>query len=122
MNLARNEGIDLRLDVSVPPELFIPTADLYVMLGNTLDNAIEACAELEEGRRYINLKLKMQNNILHYMIENPYAKEHLLKQRMGVHGYGLKNVERFVEKYGGFVQKKSENEKFVVNITLSKVK
>ncbi len=122
MNLARNEGIDLRLDVSVPPELFIPTADLYVMLGNTLDNAIEACSELEDDRRYINLRLRMHNNILHYMVENPYAKEHLLKQRIGVHGYGLKNVERCVEKYGGFVQKTSENESFTVNITISKAK
>ena len=122
MNLARNEGIDLRLDVSVPPELFIPTADLYVMLGNTLDNAIEACSELEDDRRYINLRLKMHNNILHYMVENPYAKEHLLKQRIGVHGYGLKNVERCVEKYGGFVQKTSENERFTVSINLSKIK
>ena len=122
MNLARNEGIDLRLDVSVPPELFIPTADLYVMLGNTLDNAIEACSELEDDRRYINLRLKMHNKILHYMVENPYAKEHLLKQRIGVHGYGLKNVERCVEKYGGFVQKTSENERFTVSINLSKIK
>lgn len=121
MNTARNEGISLYLDVSVPPELFVSTADLYVMLGNTLDNAIDACSELEEDKRYINLQLKMHNNLLHYRIENPYVKEHLLKKRIGIHGYGLRNVERCAEKYGGFVQKSSEDEMYVVSVTLNKV-
>lgn len=121
MNLANNEGIALRLDVNIPPEIFVTAADLYVMLGNTLDNAIDACSELDEDERCISLQLKMHNNLLHYRIENPYVKEHLLKKRIGVHGYGLRNVERCAEKYGGFVQKSSEGNMFVVNVTLNKV-
>lgn len=53
LNYAKSNGIELRFDVQVPPELFVSAIDLYVLLGNTLDNSLNACAELNESDRYI---------------------------------------------------------------------
>lgn len=99
--IAKNSGIEVEIDVQVPSELFVTAADLYVLIGNTLDNAIEACVALPEVQRKINLKLKKHNNILFYEVSNPYTEKHLRRVRGNYHGFGLKNVARCVEKYNG---------------------
>lgn len=119
MNLARSEGIKLNLDVHIPPELFVTASDLYVILGNTLDNSIDACSELAEADRYINLQLKLHNDILYYRIENPYADGYLNRKRDGIHGYGLKNIEQCTKKYDGTVTTSSKNGTFAVVVAVN---
>lgn len=121
MTAARNVGINFELDVQIPPELFVITSDLYVILGNTLDNSIDACSGLDEKDRYINLQLKIHNEILYYRIENPYPEGHLNIKRDGIHGYGLKNVERCAKKYRGTVHILPENGIFSVTVTLNNI-
>lgn len=99
--IAKNSGIEVEVDVQVPSELFVTAADLYVLIGNTIDNAIEACVALPEDQRKITLKLKKHNNILFYEVSNPYTEKHLRRVRGNYHGFGLKNVARCVEKYNG---------------------
>lgn len=98
---AKNEEIEVYLDVSVPRELFVTAVDLYILLGNTLENAIEACSTVPISERRISVKLKTHNDILFYEIDNPFNKGHLQRHRDKGHGYGLRNVQRCVEKYKG---------------------
>ena len=98
---AKDADVSIDLDVLVPTELFVTAADLYVLLGNTLDNAIEACTELPKEQRRIALKLKKHNSMLYYEISNPYDEKHLHRARGHYHGFGLKNVAKCVEKYRG---------------------
>lgn len=106
--IAKNADIKLNLDVQIPRELFVTAADLYVIIGNTMENAIEACASLPQEQRKITMKLKTHNSILFYEIENPYAESHLKRIRGKMHGYGLQNVERCVNKYSGTLDIKKE--------------
>lgn len=99
--IAKASDISIEIDVQVPPELFVTAADLYVLIGNTLDNAIDACIELPPEQRRISLKLKKHNDILFYEVSNPYAETHLSRPRGIYHGFGLKNVSKCVEKYEG---------------------
>ena len=99
--VAKDAAVSIDLDVLVPAELFVTAADLYVLLGNTLDNAIEACMELPKEQRRISLKLKKHNSMLYYEIANPYDEKHLHRARGNYHGFGLKNVAKCVEKYRG---------------------
>lgn len=99
--VAKDADVSIELDVLVPAELFVTAADLYVLLGNTLDNAIEACTELPKEQRRISLKLKKHNSMLYYEISNPYDEKHLRRTRGNYHGFGLKNVAKCVEKYRG---------------------
>lgn len=89
------------MDVQVPEVLFVTAADLYVLIGNTRDNSIEACQILSVEQRSISIKLKTHNNILFFEMSNPYTDAHLHRIRNNYHGYGLKNVARCVEKYNG---------------------
>lgn len=70
---ATQEEIRLDLDIQILKELPISASDLYILLGNTLENAIEACCSLPNEKRKIALKLKLHYHILFYRIENPHA-------------------------------------------------
>lgn len=59
--------------VQVPKDLPVSASDLYILLGNTLENAIEACCSLPNEKREIALKLKLHYRILFYKIENPHT-------------------------------------------------
>lgn len=116
---AEESDISFAFDVSVPQNLGMTAIDVYVLLGNTLDNAFEACAVLPAERRYIRLQMKMFHDILFYQIENPYSKGHLNRKKGKNHGYGLQNVRKCVEKYNGDISTIGENEVFVVSVRLN---
>lgn len=116
---ARTAEIELEMDVQVPEELFVSAADLYVLIGNTMDNAIEACESLPKEERRITVKLKMHNSILFFEISNPFMENHLHRDRNIYHGYGLKNVAQCVEKYNGTMDVSKNEGVFRVAIYLN---
>lgn len=92
---------------------------LSVVIGNTFDNAIEACRLIAPEKRVIHLQLRKQNRILFYSIENPYI-DAVTQLRVGKHhGYGLKNVERAVNQNNGNFQVEKVDGNFIVQIRLN---
>ena len=69
---AKENQIQVLLDITIPEVLAISTLLLSVVIGNTFDNAIEACRLINPEKREIHLQLRKQNRILFYSIENPY--------------------------------------------------
>ena len=118
---ARAAEIELEMDVQVPEVLFVTAADLYVLIGNTMDNAMEACQSLPQDQRRILLKLNTHNNILFFEVSNPYTNEHLHRIRNIHHGYGLKNVARCIEKYDGKIEISKNEGIFQVTAILNSV-
>ena len=121
MQATKSAQIVLEMDVQIPEVVFVTAADLYVLIGNTMDNAIEACMALPPAQRRISLKLKMHNSILFYEIANPYQENHLHRIRNHYHGYGLKNVERCVEKYNGKTEVIQSEGLFIVSAHLNSI-
>lgn len=116
---AEEEGIYFNYDVSVTSELSISAADAYILLGNTLDNAIDACSSIPIGDRYINIQMKRHHDILFYRIENPYSDEHMKRIRGKMHGYGLKSVQKCVDKYQGEMTISKEHAIFTLSARLN---
>ena len=112
--MAKATGIDLRLKVQVPAELPVAVADLYILIGNTMDNAMEACNALPPDQRVIDLLLRTQNDILYYKLANPYSSDQPKRESDPMHGHGLQNVRRCVEKYNGVLDLIKENGFFTV--------
>lgn len=112
------------VDVKVQlPEDMSHSYDINVILGNLLENAIEASAMTEDKILRGNISLKQ--NILKIRIENSY-NNNLKKGKSGYittkpdkrhHGIGLKNVQRVVEKYNGLMEI-TENDLFCVKIIM----
>lgn len=120
MLLAKNKNIDCSLDIWIGCELKIEATDLYVILGNTIDNAIEACANLpEDATKTIHIKLRQKEHILLYEITNPYTPTKHKNVSKRFHGYGLYNVRRCVEHNHGTLTTNASEGQFTVSVLLN---
>ncbi len=123
LSAARESGIVLRTDAELPEGLDLNEFDLTVILGNLLDNACEACAALMGAEPYIELSLRYRPEYLVIHIANPYMPvpeggRRTEKPDPENHGYGLKNVEYFVNKHEGLMEIKRDGGLFAVDIAL----
>lgn len=89
---------------------FLKTGDLYLLLRNGLDNAIEGVCTLEKTEhRLIDVKVYRKNQFLMIQIQNPFQGRLLFqnglprttKKDPRFHGFGLKSIRQIAEKYGG---------------------
>lgn len=117
--LAEDAGITFTYDVSIPHILSVTAVDLYILLGNTLDNAIEACESLPEEQRYIYLRFGTFHEILFLQIKNPYAEDYPQRTKGKNHGYGLQNVQRCVNKYEGHMATEQKDGEFTLWLRLN---
>ena len=125
--IAEQKGIEFRSELSIPMEMPFKGADISLILGNLLENAVEGAGK-EEKRKYIRLKIKYDKKNLLIMVENSY-KGKLVKGRgeelrttktdKDNHGIGLSSVRRVVGKYHGTVSiDDSIPECFVIRMVL----
>lgn len=119
MKKAEELGVTIQPEIWVDSQMNFPATDLFVIIGNTLDNAIEACCQLEEeDARIVSVILHQKNHLLFYEVSNPYNGKKL--QRPGkVHGYGLKNVEACVNRNDGCMDISKEHGIFEGSIQLN---
>ena len=108
---AKKVGIDFSVNLNIPMEMPFRGADICLILGNLLENAVEA-AQKAEGKKYIRLHMKYDKNNLLLFVENNYkgvlikTKDKRLKSTKtdaGNHGVGIPSVYRIAAKYHGVV-------------------
>jgi Signal transduction histidine kinase regulating citrate/malate metabolism len=108
--------IDTRLSLS-SQDIPIDRYDLCVVLGNMLDNAVEASKKVKIAEdRYILIKIHSDESalfihILNHM-ENEVVRLQSTKPNPDYHGIGLTNIARMCEKYGGNMTIETENKVF----------
>lgn len=116
---ADEANVTINAQVWLDSTLNIPASDLFIIIGNTLDNAIEACAALpDKDARTVSISLNQKNHLLSYEISNEYQPQKA-KKKGRVHGYGLRNVETLVERNGGNMAIEKDNGRFIVSIRLN---
>lgn len=118
-DIMEENDITFSYDVSVPNELGITAVEAYVILGNTLDNAIEACIDLPESERHINLQLRVFHDMIFYQLQNPFSPQKSIRKKGSKHGFGLQNVHRCVEKHKGDMEISKDNGIFSINLRLN---
>jgi len=111
---------------AIPPVSLSPT-DLCVILGNSLDNALDACQKLPNGdSKTISVDCKCCGGFLFLSITNPIAEKvtirdnHIAttKENKTLHGFGLYSLHSIVKKYDGNIQLTSTEETFTISIDL----
>lgn len=126
-SFARKEGIDMKCYVFVPEQMSFDGADLCVILGNLLDNALEAVSNLTAGRRYVKISVSQVKGNLIITVQNPYegkirnnhSGQILTNKKDGQnHGIGLSSVQRSVDKYNGELLTDYENKEFKATVLL----
>lgn len=110
--------------------LFCPVADseICIILGNLLDNAVEAVWNLEKEKRWISLSLKTVNHMFFMDMVNPYEGKlkkngdhyETTKADKENHGFGLDSVQRIAEAYNSLSEISDKDGLFRVKLTLFK--
>ena len=104
-----SENIKVETEIVVPKQLNIDIADFVTLLGNLLDNALEALKKVDREQRILTIKIMFSQERLIGRITNTYCGEIYLKddkiltskKEKQKHGYGLSNVEKIIKKYNG---------------------
>ena len=108
--LAEQQQIMIRAMVDGNGFRFMKLEDIYCLLANALDNAIEATSkEPQKERRIITFHAAQRENMFSVHLENPCAKEPIFmdgipmtdKPDTDYHGYGMRSMRYLCEKYGG---------------------
>lgn len=110
---------------------FMDPIDLYAIITNALNNAIDSVTKLEEPeKRVISLKVYEQASVAFIQIENffPGALQFqdglpvTTKEDQSIHGYGLKSISHNVSKYGGHMSIDTKDEMFTLRIAIPTVR
>ncbi len=125
---AEENGIPYQVQVEFPRHTNLQSADLCAILGNLLDNAIEAAKQIPAlEQRSIRLTIRRINQMLVIKVENtfltpPEKQGGSLKSSKdgnGLHGWGLKSAQAAAEKYDGMIQTSYTGNTFRAVATLS---
>lgn len=114
---AKVENIAVTVKANVPDALTISDLELSIIIGNLLDNAIEACRTVT-GERFIRIFISMKGTMLFFsMLNAAGAKKKktsslFATHKDGVHGFGLRRAEAILEEHGGWVKYNSEDGAF----------
>ncbi len=123
---ALRQGVPIEWKLSLPADLPMPETDLCMLLGNLLENALEASLRLPAESRHIKVICQMLSPaMLGLIVENPYdgvlkkQGEKLLSTRHEGLGVGLQSVQGTVNRYHGKLSFETENLVFAVNVLLN---
>ena len=114
---AKAENIAVTVKASVPDALTISDLELSIIMGNLLDNAIEACRTVTE-ERFIRIFISMKGKMLYFSMLNAAGAKRkktgslFATHKDGVHGFGLRRAEAILEEHGGWIKYNSEDGAF----------
>jgi len=112
------------IKATIPDNLNIERYRLNVIVGNLLENAIDAAKKSEE--QFLRLCISVNRNILYIDVENSFSNAintskdgfRSTKSNKNGHGLGLKNVKRIVEEFDGKMEITTDNRRFGVHIIM----
>ena len=129
LQMAKRElrSVDIKVQM---PEALVHSFDINIILGNLLENAIEAAKQTEE--KYLGVTIILKKGILKIEIENSFNGSLLFqkdekykmftfgttKKNTGKHGIGLNSVRKIVQKYTGIMDASSRNNRFCIKLIL----
>lgn len=125
LTMIKEKGIYVDATAIVPQNVPFSGIDLSVLIGNLLDNAVEACMQVQnKENRFIRIYIDIVKKQLYISVTNSMngkAKKHglqYLSTKSGVHGFGILRIDRIAAKYGGFINRQNEEGVFATEIML----
>ncbi|WP_299994949.1 sensor histidine kinase [uncultured Clostridium sp.] len=124
LKIAEKYDIKVNLNIKVSKEINISNIDICIILGNLLDNSIEACI-ITKGYKYIDLNIISASNKLIVKISNStngkvrYIEgKFLTTKKNGMHGIGINQVDEVVKKYNGYINRRHVNNIFTTYLMI----
>lgn len=110
--------------------LFIQPLDLVTIVGNAMDNAIEACLRVPENGRFIQVRTMQQDGFAILSFSNSCdgrirsSGDRILtrKQDQENHGFGLANIRRAIQTYGGEMSWSADEDEFTLTLLFQRAR
>lgn len=132
LSLAKAKNIAVEAKAIVPAGLDISEIDLSLIIGNLMDNAMEACLRIrEEEKRFIRLYIDVMKGQLYIYVMNAVngrpkkrrkeesrTAEYYSNKHSRAHGFGLMRIDRVVGRYKGYIDRQDEENVFATEILL----
>lgn len=124
LSLIKSKEISVNAKAAVPKSLAVSEVDLCVVIGNLLDNAMEACLRQEQGERFIRVYIGALKGQLYISVSNSAGEitkangRYLSSKKSSSHGFGLLRIDRIVDRYGGYVNRQNEEGVFATEVML----
>lgn len=126
MSLIQSKRIVVNAKAVVPAELRISEVDLCIIIGNLLDNAMEACLrQSEKEEKFIRIYIGILKEQLYISVSNSVGgevkksgKTYISTKGSDMHGFGLMRVDRIADKYSGYVNRQNEEGVFATEVML----
>lgn len=114
---------NVEVKIKIPQELNIYSFELTVILGNLIENAIEASKKSDE--KILKLEISMEKGLLFIKVTNKYKgnicisdNKIISSKKNQYHGLGLESVKEIVERHHGNMNVLYDKDMFEVNIML----
>lgn len=122
---AKKEGIGFQVELDVPEDVPIARNDLSILVGNLLENAVEACRRQLNGEKKIRVRGQTRQNTFTIAVDNTFEalpeKDRRGRFRSMKHsgaGIGTESVKSIVAKYHGVVEFEPRGDLFCVSLML----
>ena len=126
--VAESKGIHFSVKADIPENIEIENVDICSVLGNILDNAIEACEKIEEkDKRFIIVKSMMKDGYWFIKVENSFVVDlqksgknmlETTKKDRSNHGLGTRIIKDIARKYDGEGIFEQKDDRFIVLVYL----
>ena len=123
--LAEEHGAAVTMRFLLPEVLPVEEGDFCVLLGNLLENAVEACERQKEGPKYLRVKAMMQGErVIAVTVKNSFGEppvqkgRQFLSQKHDGEGIGTASVTYIAEKYNGVARFETGDHAFTASVML----
>ncbi len=124
LSAAEKLNIVLSVKANIPKEIPMSDVELCAVMGNLLDNAVEACEALPENERFMRIYIGRLKGQFYLSVQNSAGEvqksggKYLSTKGGEEHGYGIFRIDRVAKKYGGYVNRQNEEGVFATEIML----
>ena len=129
VSIARKNKIDVTCTAKVPQDMKISDVHLCAIVGNLMDNAIEACEKIPGGakqvsQKFIRIYIGLFKNQLYISVTNSTKEKkrkkltELVTSKIGEHGFGLRRIDKIADQYQGYVNRKNEPGVFATEVMI----
>ena len=123
LSVAEQKSIQLNVKAHIPKGIEMTDVEMCSVLGNLLDNAIEACEKLPCEKRFLRVYIDKFKGQFYLSVQNSSPsiqrdKGIFRTTKAGTHGFGLFRIDRIAKKYGGYVNRQYEEGVFATELLL----
>lgn len=124
ISLMSSKKIAVDATAKVPEKIGVEDIDLCIIIGNLLDNAMEACENLPEEDRFVRIYISVKSSQLYMSFTNSADKKRnsvggkFLSTKGKDHGIGLSRVDALVKSHNGYLTRGSEDGGFTTEVIL----